>query len=111
MSKTESTFVQKCLAGEALLDDIDDYVHLWHEGAGDPDASLADFLGFTDEEYKLWAEKPNSLPFILNAQKSGIRLSEAGDYAKTYRIAARYLSSEDAEELTQWLRQTGRIPS
>ena len=39
MSKTESTFVQKCLAGEALLDDIDDYVHLWHEGAGAPDAS------------------------------------------------------------------------
>ena len=62
MSRGEKTFVEKCLGGEALLDDIDDYIDRWHEGEGDPDASLAAFLGFTDEEYKLWAEKPNAWP-------------------------------------------------
>lgn len=111
MSRGEKTFVEKCLGGEALLDDIDDYIDRWHEGKGDPDASLAAFLGFTDEEYKLWAEKPNALAFILNARRGGVHLTQAEDYDRTYRIAARGLSDEDVEELTQWLKQTGRIPS
>jgi len=111
MSEGEETFVDKCLTGEALLADVDDYIDRWHEGEGDPDASLAKFLGFTDEEYKLWAEKPNTLAFILNARRSGVRLSGAEDYARSYRIAARGLSGQDIEELTQWLKQTGRIPS
>lgn len=111
MSEGEKAFVDKCLAGEALLDDIDDYIDRWHEGEGNPDASLAAFLGFTDEEYKLWAEKPNTLAFILNARKSGVRLTQGGDYARSYRRAARGLSGQDIDELTQWLKQTGRIPS
>jgi hypothetical protein len=73
MSKSIMSFVDKYLAGEALLDDIDDYVDLWHDGEGGPDVSLADFLGFSDEEYKLWAEKPASLPSILDARKRGKR--------------------------------------
>jgi hypothetical protein len=111
MSKGEPNFVQKCLAGEALAEDIDDYVDRWHNGEGDPEASLAGFLGFTDEEYKLWAEKPSSLPFILNARRGGVSLREPRDYDNTYLIAARDLSTEDAEELIQWLKQTGRIPN
>ena len=51
MSSRDQTFVEKCLAGLALLEDIDDYVEAWHEGSGDPDATLADYLGFTTEEY------------------------------------------------------------
>ncbi len=71
MSKTALNFVERCLSGEALPDEIDDYVDLWHEGEGDPEASLAEFLGFTKEEYKQWAENPNLLTFILRARKCG----------------------------------------
>jgi hypothetical protein len=110
MSEGGKTFVDKCLSGEALLDDIDDYIDRWHEGDGDPDASLSSYLGFTDEEYKLWAEKPNTLAFILNARKKGVPLTKAEDYVRSYQIAARGLSGQDIEELTQWLKQTGRIP-
>jgi hypothetical protein len=110
MSKPEMTFVEKCLAGEALIDDIDDYFDRWHEGEGDPDTSLAQFLGFTDIEYRLWAEKPNLLPFILNARKGGVSLANARDYHAT-RLAARDLPVEDVEELTQWLKSIGEIPS
>ena len=83
MSKSEKTFVEKCLAGEALLDDMDDYIDRWHVGEGDPNASLAAFLGFTDEEYKLWAEKPSALAFILDARKGGVHLSQAAEHDKT----------------------------
>src|SRR4051795_5649991 len=111
MSKGETTFVQKCLAGEALGDDIDDYVDRWHEGEGNPDASLAEFLGFTDMEYKLWAEKPHLLPFILNARRGGVSLDSVRDYDEPYRLAARDLPAEDAEELARWLKTIGEIPS
>jgi hypothetical protein len=111
MSSAEMTFVEKCLAGEALIDDIDDYVDRWHEGEGNPDASLAQFLGFTDLEYRLWAEKPNLLPFILNAKRRGVSLANAQNYDESYRLAARDLPVEDVEELTQWLKSIGEIPS
>ena len=50
MSEIESNFVAKCLAGEALADDIDDYIDRWHDGLGNPDEYLDQFLGFSDEE-------------------------------------------------------------
>lgn len=109
MSKTDLNFVDKCLAGEVLVDEIDDYVDLWHEGEGDPDSSLAEFLGFTDEEYKLWAENPKFLPFLLNARKLGVPLEDVQDYDKSHRIAAEGLSEEVADELSRWLKGTGRI--
>jgi len=90
--------------GEALLDDIDDYVHLWHEGAGDPDASLADFLGFTDEEYKLWAEKPNSLPFILKAQKTTTRhtAKNSGLLPRKLRVSSRISGRCQKSGIRRW---------
>src|SRR5690349_8385343 len=111
MSKVEMTFVERCLAGEALADEIDDYVDRWHEGEGNPDASLAEFLGFSDVEYRLWAEKPHLLPFILNARRGGLSLDAAGDDDVPYRLAARGLPAEDAEELARWLKTIGEIPS
>jgi len=110
MSNAEMTFVEKCLAGEALADDVDDYVDLWHGGEGDPGASLADFLGFTDLEYRLWAEKPHLLSFILNSRRGGVSLDNALEYDGSYRLAARDLPVEAAEELTQWLKQIGELP-
>ena len=110
MSEAEKTFVEKCLAGDALAEDVDDYVHRWHAGDGDPDVSLADFLGFTDLEYRLWAESPHLLSVILNARREGVSLNSAHDYDEPYRLAARDLPAEDAEELTQWLKSIGEIP-
>lgn len=44
-------FVEKVLAGEVLHTEVDDLVEQWHETTADQ--SLAEFLGFTDEEYAL----------------------------------------------------------
>ena len=111
MSETAMTFVEKCLAGEALADDVDDYVDRWHDGEGDPNESLAEFLGFTDMEYRLWAEKPHLLQFLFNARRNGVSLDQAWSYDKPYRLAARDLPTEDVEELTRWLKTTGDLPS
>ena len=111
MSKVEMTFVAKCLAGGALADDVDAFVDRWHDDEGDPDASLAEFLGFTDMEYRLWAEKPHLLQVILNARRRGVSLDDARNYDEPYRLAARDLPAEDVEELIRWLKTIGKLPS
>jgi hypothetical protein len=75
MSKPDATFVEKCLSGDAFADDIDDYIDQWHEGAGQ--GELHEFLGFTEEEYALWVERPEALGRILDARKQHLPRSAA----------------------------------
>jgi hypothetical protein len=100
-------FVDLCLRGDALADEIDDFVDRWH--GSDSKEELSEFLGFTPEEYALWVERPNYIDFIFYARKKGCALSSLRNVEQTHRIAARSLSVEDAEELTEWLKKTGRI--
>lgn len=109
MSRSTLRFVDACLAGDCLADEIDNFVDLWHEG--ESQESLSDFLGFTGEEYALWVEKPDSLEWILYARRENrsiFTLLEEMNSARP-RIAARSLSPKDASELVEWLRRTGRI--
>jgi hypothetical protein len=102
-------FVDACIGGRCLSDEIDDYVDRWHEG--DSRVPLSDYLGLTPEEYSIWVEMPNSLEWILYARKTnrriGTMLSEV-DVASP-RIAARSLSPDDADKLIKWLKRTGRL--
>ena len=69
MSREAGNFVGLCLSGEALADEIDDYVEAWHEGgSGLP---LYTFLGMTREEYSSWVEDPSVLSEILEARMRG----------------------------------------
>lgn len=111
MSNAEGmTFVAKCLAGETRADDIDDFVDRWHEGEGDPATSLAQYLGFTNTEYRLWAERPHLLPFILDARRAGESL-DVRDQEGPYRPAASGLPVEDAQEFDRWPKTLGEVPS
>src|SRR3989442_1328158 len=107
MSEGDRTFVEMCLSGDALAEDIEDHVERWHEG--DSHASLAEYLGFTDREYAVWVEKPNTLNLILYARKMNHRLDDVLTADQAYRFAARSLSEDEGEELVEWLRMTGRI--
>jgi hypothetical protein len=71
MSEPETTFVEKCLSGEAVADEIDDYIDQWHEECGT--GELYEFLGFTQEEYALWVDRPEALGQILDARKHHVR--------------------------------------
>ena len=65
MSEAEKTFVEKCLSGDALAEDVDDYVHRWHLGEGDPEASLLP----TSLDLRIWSIGcgPRSLIFCLSS--------------------------------------------
>lgn len=64
----EPTFLDACLEGTAHLDEVDDWIDVWHNSSST--RSLDDFLGFTPEEGRLFAQDPSSLEAIFEARLS-----------------------------------------
>lgn len=62
------TFVQKCISGEATVEEIDDYIDQWHNG--NHSEPLHEFLGMTEEEYNAWvADHKKIYEIIVSAIK------------------------------------------
>jgi hypothetical protein len=96
-----NTFVDRCLAGEALLDEIDDYVDIWH--SSDAAIPLHEFLGLSWDEYSAWVGNPRVLPFIISSKRSGRPFSSVAR-EESLAMAARAENAEQARKLIQWLQ-------
>jgi len=70
MLNTE-TFVDRCLRGAAVPDEIDDYVEKWHAGTLGQGMELRDLLGMDRHEYTCWARDGRDARFIVNDRKTG----------------------------------------
>ena len=99
--------MEQVLAGDILDTEIDDFVQQWHEGQ--TTEGLAEFLGFSDEEYALWVEQPEALRSILFCRKHDVPLAEASDLQEAHRMAARSQQKGDADALLRWLKKSGRL--
>jgi hypothetical protein len=100
------TFIDLCVQGEALLDDIDEFVDMWHNSADD--GGLSDFLGMTLEEYSLWISQPDILPYVITARRIGKPISEiVADV--NLPMAARSDNPSKAKKLMQWLESQGKV--
>jgi hypothetical protein len=106
---SEQTYVAQCLEGRATLDDIDTFIDRWHDGTDDRE--LHEFLGMTWDEYRLWVERPGSLRHILFARRHSIPVESALEKYALERepVAARARDADEAREVLDWLRRTGRI--
>ena len=107
MSSKAKTFVALCLAGEVGPEAIDDFVRKWHTGKSE--TSLAEYLGFTEEEYACWVEEPWTLRLIMYARVHNTALNEVLPWGEAQNIAARAGTPEEGEVLRKWLVRTGRI--
>jgi hypothetical protein len=107
---SRDTFIDLCLRGEVVQDEIDDFVDLWHEDETD-DRPIHEFLGMTKEEYDLWVEQPGALRLILAAreERAGDLYGAIERYAELEPVAARAADPEAAKVVVRWLRKTGRI--
>lgn len=65
----DKSFIEKCINGNASLDEIDDYIDAWHDSDSDMELELHEYLGMTWKEYSIWAIKPSLLAEIVNARK------------------------------------------
>ena len=52
----ETPFMKRFMDGQIDMDQIDGYVDAWHRGG--KKATLREHLGFSEDEYKQWAENP-----------------------------------------------------
>ncbi len=100
-----SSFIELCLKGDRLPEEIDDFVDDWHEQA--PTIPLHKHLGMTRAEYNLWVVDSSVLPFILDAHHSGRDVTELIEEFNALPMAARAESSKKALELARWLKGQG----
>lgn len=105
---SEQTFVTAVLRGVALAGDIDDWIARWHMG-GSSKRELHDYLGMSWEEYRLWVEQPSALRWILAAHKRGQHVGAIREVATLAAAAARAEHHEEASQVIDWLRRTGRV--
>lgn len=60
----DKNFVEAYVNGHAAVSDVDNWIEAWHLSS--TELSLDAFLGFTADEGKLFAERPESLQGILD---------------------------------------------
>jgi len=102
------TFVGLCLSGDALLDEIDDFIDRWHDQP--TGLELHDYLGMTLEEYSLWLRIPDTLPYIIAARREHLPLSIAV-LAKCdeMRLLAKSDDQTMITRLRKWLKEKDEV--
>jgi len=102
-----SKFIDLCLSGDALEEEIDSFVARWHDGDG-ADEQLHEYLGMSWQEYSLWGTTPSLLRYIIAARRRGTTLDEAVNDER-YALAARAETAFEAQKITAWLKSIGKI--
>lgn len=100
-----SNFIEKCITGEVLLDDIDDYVDQWHDDH--TKVQIHEYLGMKKSEYSLWLTDPNILPFIVCAHRENRGVDQVVKEFYALPLAARTAGPQKANELIEWLKNEG----
>lgn len=101
-------FIEQCLAGDVLLEEIDEYVGKWHDGEEGTDQELHQYLGMSWEEYSLWGTTPSIISYIIAARRKGCTFDEELNRER-FALAARASTPEEAKRIEKWLRQIGKI--
>jgi hypothetical protein len=104
--------MEQLLHGEVLLEDIDNFVDVWHDAANESkiaSLSLDEFLGMSADEYRLWVERPESLRFIAAAHRHNQPVAAILRKEDRYGLAARAEDQGEAHELLRWLIDRGRV--
>jgi hypothetical protein len=107
--KHSENFVELCLAGNALVEEVDDFVERWHRGSGR--ASLRDFLGMSESEYSLWVNDPDVLPYIVLSRRENRPFVQVvnDNYYNNARLAARSDQGQKIRHLKEWLERHGYL--
>lgn len=81
----EKNFIEMCLSGEAVAEDIDTFVGLWHESEAGHGQTLSEYLGMHLDEYSRWVLDGNALFDILQERLSmNHRVEEAAQILDQY---------------------------
>lgn len=96
-----SSFMEMAVNGDVLLEEIDDFVDVWHDN--ETGGSLHSFLGMTPEEYAIWVDNNAMLPQLVAARHQGVSVAAFNSYYAEQRLAARAERSQVVREIAGWL--------
>lgn len=97
-----SNFIEKCISGDALSFEIDDYIDNWHNS--DSELELHEYLGMTKAEYSLFVDDESYLGVIINAHMTH---EDIGTVVESLAMAARSDDQAKANKLERWLKDEG----
>jgi len=100
-----SNFIDDCISGNALLDDVDDYVEKWHRS--ESSLPIYDFLGMSRGEYALWLADASVLPFIVIARRENLSVQNVLTSLNELPVAARASNPATVRKLLGWLKKKG----
>ena len=102
------TFMDLCLGGKVLPDEIDDFIDQWHET---PEGhELYDYLGMTQEEYSLWLRAPDALAYVIKARHESKPLTDTVvQGCQALCLAARTDDQSKIVRLQKWLKEKGEV--
>ena len=105
---SKPTFVDLCLEGKILLDEIDDFIDQWHETP--QRRELHDYLGMTQEEYSLWLRVPDALSYIIKARHESKPLKDiVVQGCRALCLDARTDDQSKIVRLQTWLKEKGEV--
>jgi hypothetical protein len=101
-----SSFVDLCVSGSALTEQIDDYIEEWHNDSKTT-KSLHEFLGMTKDEYGCYLANHEILPYIIYAHKHKQSFDEILANVPSYQeaFAARSSNLEKVKALISHLKK------
>lgn len=101
-------FIQACIDADVLVDQIDDYIDEWHDG--DYDVEIYEFLGMTQEEYRLWVENDSMIKYIIIAHMENKSIEEViSELYESEKLVARAKSADEAKTIHDWLKRKNKI--
>lgn len=100
------SFVNLCINGDVLEDEVDDFVDSWHDDE-ETTLELHEYLGMTWDEYSVWSIKPSILPFIISARKNGTTFDSELNQERL-ALAARAETASEAHRMEAWLKLIGK---
>lgn len=106
---SKKNFIQDCINADALIEDIDDYIDIWHNDNSKD--TIYDFLGMSQKEYRMWVEDDSILKYIIKAhfENKCIDYILCQEYNDNLKMVARAESPNEAKLIYKWLKRTGRI--
>ncbi|KGK89374.1 hypothetical protein DP73_09970 [Desulfosporosinus sp. HMP52] len=106
---SKKSFIQDCINADALLEEIDDYIDFWHDN--DIEATIYEFLGMSQKEYRMWVENDKILKYIFTAHVENKDIDDvlSQEYNGGLKMVARAKTPGEAKFIYNWLVRTGRI--
>lgn len=106
---SKKNFIQDCINADALLEEIDDYIDVWHNN--DSKETIYEFLGMSQKEYRMWVENDEILKYIIKARIENQDIDDVlyQEYNDSLKMVARAESPDEVKFMYNWLVRTGRI--